>query len=287
MKISLTNSIKLLSTSMVVAVAAVLAAQSPVNAVTAQLAQANLQTDLTNITNELTKRSEELKKVTVSLNGTIGTPPTGDTKSTDTKFTLGTDSKECAEGDAKTKQAIDKTNKDSEKANTDIQALLSKAKEAKTADATKKVATDTDTQFDQFKTANVQANIMNTVCTQKEAQTQLEDLIKQAQDKESEASEGGGDTGNMQEIIQKIIQLVAAAAAIIASVVALVMAIQAGDYAAAATIFITIVGQLAAVAEVLLGAEGQITSVIDSLVSITASIGDDPNVGPNGDRNIH
>lgn len=269
MKISFTNSVKLLSTSMVVAVAAVLAFQSPVDAVTIKLAQANLQTDLTKITGELTRRSEELQKTTTSLNGTEKTTSSGDSS-----FSLGTDSKECAEGDKETKQAIDKTNKESKEAETSIQSLLSQTKGAKTTADASKAATDADAQFEQYKIANVQANIMNTVCTQKDAQSQLTSLIEQAQSLESEASSSGEDTGSSEEIIQKIIQLVAAAAAIAASVVALIMAIQSGDYAAAMTIFITIIGQLATVAEVLLGAEGEITEVIDSLTGTTNTDGD-------------
>lgn len=265
MKISLTNSVKLLSTTMVVAVAAVLAFQSPVDAVTIKLAQANLQTDLTKITGELTRRSEELQKTTASLNGTQKT------SSGDASFNLGTDSEECAEGDKKTKQAIDKTNKDSKEADASIQALLSQTKGAKTTADANKAATDADAQFEQYKIANVQANIMNTVCTQKDAQSQLTSLIEQAQSLESEASSSGQDTGSSEEIIQKIIQLVAAAAAIAASVVALIMAIQSGDYAAAMTIFITILGQLATVAEVLLGAEGELTSLVSSLSGLVTT----------------
>lgn len=257
MKFSLTRTLKIASTGLVVVAATVLAAQTPVNAVTVKLAQQNAQTDLTNLNAELTRRTDELKKSSFSLNG--------DTKST-SPTALGDQSKECAEGDPQTKAAIDKTNKDSAQANSDILKLSSEVKVS--IGNTKQQSAAADAQYDKFKIANTQNNIMNAVCTQKDAKGELESLIGQAQQKESQASGEGQDTGNIKEMIQKIIQLVAAVSAIIASIVALVMAIQSGDYAAAAAIFLTVIGQLGVIANILLDGQGDITAIIQSFATI-------------------
>lgn len=175
MKISLINKAKVFTTGLLVVAATVLAAQTPVNALTAKLAVENQVTDLNSmvgkITSELNRQSTEIGKTQTALNG--------DTKS----GSAGKDAKECAEGDPKAKQAIDKTNNSMATANTDISKLLNEAKQAKTLDEAKKTAAATDAKYDQYKTANAQGNLMNTTCTQKEAQKQLEDMVGKAMER--------------------------------------------------------------------------------------------------------
>lgn len=326
MKILSISKLKLLSTGVIVAAATLLATQGAVSALHVQLAQANQQRDaqqmIDNINKELTRRTTELDKSTKALNGEL---KVGGTSS------IGDDAKECAT-DTKTKQAIEKVNKDSEKADTDIKKMLGDLKQSNASATATQKATEADSQYSQYKTANVQNNIMNATCTQKDAQAQLSQLVEQATQRYNECfggnldlsknetwvqsggakvggtsgtddtdksgnnqstggddsanaedcpansggqsgggSEGGGGGGggNIAEMIQKVVQLIAAVSAIIASVVALIMAIQSGDYAAAAAIFATIMGQLAAVANILLDGQGEITGILQSMGTIT------------------
>lgn len=276
MKISLAQTMKLFSTGMIAFSIALLTTQVPVQAYSVKLAQAATDAQMVNLQKELTRRSDELKKSTESLNGQLSTTGTGTGTATGATTK---DAKECADGDKNTEQAITKVNKDSADASKGIQDMLTQSKQSGSTTTTKQQATKADAQYDEYKVANAQNNIMNAVCTQKDAQSQLESLIQQAQQKQSESAEssgsgssgdsGGGGDMDITSMIQKVIQLVAAVAAIIASVVALVQAIQKGDYAAAAAILATVVGQLAAAANILLDGEGEITDIIESLDTIT------------------
>lgn len=279
MKISLTPSMKLLSTGLIAFSIALLTSQAPVQAYTVKLAQAETNAQMTKLTDELTRRSNELSKSSIALNGQIQIGAGGgSTTTTTTSGTAGKDSKECANGDKNTERAITKVNKDSSDASKSIQDMLTQAKQSNASATAKQQSTKADAQYNDYKVANAQNNVMNAVCTQKDAQAKLETLIKQAQDKQaqsessgdSSSSSGGGGGGlDIKSMIQKVIQLVAAVSAIIASIVALVQAIQKGDFAAATAILATVVGQLAAAANILLDGEGEITDIINSLDTIT------------------
>lgn len=266
MKISFTRISQFLSTGVLVFAITLIATQSPVSAVTAKLAQANNEKSLNDLlgkmNTELTRRTTELEKSSFSLNG----EKTGDSAAT------GKDSKECAEGDAQTKAAIDKTNKDSKEAEDGLLKLNAQVKASVNLGAAQQTAKDADAQYDKYKIANTQNNIMNALCTQKDAQQQLDTLIKQAQQKEAESGAsgegGGGGEIDIKEMISQVIQIAAAIAAIIASIVALVQAIQNNDMGAAAAIFTTIMTQLAAVADMLLGGKGEISEIITIIASV-------------------
>lgn len=266
MKISLNRVTQFLSTGMLVFAVTLIATQSPVHAVTAKLAQANnektLQDLLSKMNTELTRRTTELDKSTFSLNGDKATGAT-----------TGEDAKECADGDKATQAALDKTNKDSQQASFDLTKLTAQVKASATIGSAQQAAKDADSKYEQFQIANTQNNIMNAMCTQKDAQGQLDALIKQAQEKQAqqeasgEGGSGGGDI-DIKEMIKQVIQISLAIAAIIASIVALVQAIQNNDMAAAAAIFTTIMTQLAAVADMLLGGKGEITEIIKLIGSV-------------------
>lgn len=287
MKISLNRLTQFLSTGVLVFAITLIATQSPVNAVTAKLAQANnekaLQDLLGKMNGELTRRTTELEKSSTNLNGEKATGAT-----------TGEEAKECADGDKSTQAALDKTNKDSAQASFDLSKLTTQAKTSKDTATAQQTAKDADAKYDEYKIANTQNNIMNALCTQKDAQSQLDTLIKQAQamQEQSESSESSGSSGSSEssggdmdisEMISQVIQIAAAIAAIIASIVALVQAIQNNDMAAAAAIFTTIMTQLAAVADMLLGGEGEITEIISALSGSSSGEGDDvPNAAAGG-----
>lgn len=238
-------------------VSMVIATQSTVSSVSAQVAADNTQKLISDIQKEIDRRQTVLNN------------STGNTTSTST---TNANTANCNSKDVP-KSVTDGAQKDASKAGSDLKSLEDSLKSINSSSSAQQKAKQTDDSYESFQVAAIKSAAVGDLCTQAEAKQQLEELISQAKEKLASnqsssggsGSSGGSDSGNAEEQIAMLEKLVAAIAAIIASIVALILAIINGDYAAAMTLFQTILGQLAVVATILVEALASVLQINISL----------------------
>lgn len=263
----ITNAIMTSTTGFMVVL---LSTQGVVTTVSAQAASTNAQTSAAALTEQI---SGELSRRSTMLSNLDLTTPTG-TTTTDTTGGSGTDidASECQDVP---KDLVNKTQSTVDKSQNQI-TDISKALQSNTSLANAQAqAKSADNAYGNFQIAATQGGVMDTLCQQDKAKGQLDTLIKQAQSlidqqssssgSSSSGSGSGSSSSSSQDMLTQIIQLVAALATIIVSIVALITALINGDYAAAMTIFTTILGQLATSSSVISQAISSVTSLISSL----------------------
>lgn len=243
----------IMTTALAVVISVVLATQSTVASVSAQMAtdtnKKQLDSLLQNINKELERRQTVLDKS--SLDKTSTGTPTDDTK-------------ECNTEDVP-KSVTDGAKNDASKTGNSMQSLQDSLKGITNLGDAQQKAKQTDDSYQQFQVAATKSAIVKDMCTQSDAKQQLEELVKQAKEKMASNESSGQSNGNSEEQTKMIEQLITAIEAIFASVVALIIALATGNYEAAMQIFQTILGQLAVVGTILLQA-------VASMVQINLSL---------------
>lgn len=241
----------------VVAVAAslLIASHSTVSTVSAQVATDNTKKEMDTLIANIKK---EMDRRQVVLNNS-----TGNTTATTTTQT-NANVKDC--GKDVPKSITDGAQKEAAKAGTDIKSIQDMLKNTKTLSEAKDKAKQADNNYQSFQITSTKSAVVGDLCTQAGSKDQLDQLLKQSKDQLASQQAAGQGTGNSEEQIKMLEQIIAAIGAIIASVVALLLAIATGDYAAIMAIFQTILGQLAVVANT-------IVQAISQLVKINISLG--------------
>lgn len=262
-----------LTAVLAVVVSVIVATNSTVSTVSAQVAADNNQKQLDSLLSNITKEVDRRQTVLDNSTGNTGT-----TSAATGTSTTNANTKDC--GDDVPKAVTDGANKDASKASSDLKSLEDSLKTSKTLTDAQSKAKQTDDSHQSFQLAAAKSAVVGDLCTQANSKDQLEQLLAQAKEKlASQESSGGSssggsssggssDSGNTEEQIKMLEQLIVAIAAIIASVVALIMALLNQDYAAAIAIFQTILGQLTVVASVIVQA---IASVLEIDVSLSGT----------------
>ncbi len=246
----------LLTTALAVVMSIVLATQSTVASVSAQMATDNtkkqLDSLLQNINKELERRQSVLDTSSLTQTGT----GTG---------TSGSSTAECSTEDVP-KSITDGAKSDVAKTDSSMQSIQDSLKNITSLGDAQQKAKQTDDAYQQFQVTATKSAIVKDMCTQSQAKQQLEELVSQAKQQMASNSASGQSNGNSEEQTKMIEQLITAIEAIFASVVALIIALATGNYEAAMQIFQTIIGQLAVVGTILLQA-------VASMLQINISLG--------------
>lgn len=280
MKTNVLHKANRLMTTLAGMMVVVLATQSVVSTVSAQAMMTNDQNQAaaltSKITDEINRRQELLNTVTANSTAT----------GTDSTKTGGASSINAGDCPDVSQSIIKQTNTETSSAQSKLTAFQDSLKKSTDLAGAKQQATSADSSYEDFQKTATKAGIVTDLCQQGDTKAQLNSLIEQAKTLASSQSSGsnngggggsgggsGGDsksgdgdvTKQITEEITAIVQLVAAVTAIGVSVAALITALQNGDYAAAMTIFTTILGQLAIASSVLTQAISGISSIIEQL----------------------
>jgi hypothetical protein len=249
------NKSAVLTTAFAVTMSIVMATQSTVASVSAQVAADNTKKQMDSliqsINSEITRRQNVL----------------GQAAQTSTSSSSSSSS-QCNSKDVPA-SITDSTKTETTQASNSLQSLQDSLKNITSLGGAQQTAKQTDDAYQQFQVTATKASIVKDMCTQSDAKQQLQSLVDQAKQQMASNTASGKSNGNAEEQTKLIQQLIAAITAIFASVVALILALVTGNYAAAMEIFGTILGQLAMVGNILVQA-------IASMLQINISLGVNP-----------
>jgi hypothetical protein len=250
------NKSTVLTTVFAVTMSIVIATQSTVASVSAQVAADNTKKQMDSLIQSI--NSEITRRQTVL----------GQAAQTGTSGNSSSSSSQCNSKDVPA-SITSSTKTETTQASSSLQSLQDSLKNITSLGGAQQTAKQTDDAYQQFQVTATKASIVKDMCTQSDAKQQLQSLVDQAKQQMASNTASGKSNGNAEEQTKLIQQLITAITAIFASVVALILALVAGDYAAAMEIFGTILGQLAMVGNILVQA-------IASMLQINISLGVNP-----------
>lgn len=250
------NRSAIITTTFAAVMSIVLATQSTVASVSAQMAADGSKKQLDSLLQNINKEIE--RRQTVLDTSSLTKTATDDSGSNTTAA-------ECDTEDVP-KSITDGTKSEVSQADSTLKGLKDSLKNITSLGDAQQKAKQTDDAYQQFQITATKSSIVKDMCTQSQAKQQLEDLVKQAKQQMASNESSGTSNGNAEEQTKMIEQLIAAISAIFASVVALIIALATGNYEAAMQIFQTILGQLAVVGTILLQA-------VASMLQINISLG--------------
>lgn len=238
---------KIIQTSSIFAVAAVLLSQSSVNAQSAAMANNELKSLVSTMQSEVDRRLVATDNATKAVEGSNTLAPSA-------------------------KKTLLSALSSSKTSLTDLKSETSSTKDSAEAKA---LGAKINEQYSQYASANAAANTAKDTDAQQETVNQLGTLADDAQAKIDEAGANDQDVSSLQEQLKIIEQLIQSIAAIIASVIALILSLATGNFAEALVIFQTILEQLGINITAIDSAQGMLEGLITSFgqISFGASAG--------------